>query len=94
MSRTLTVELSDTAYAALSDEAQVAGTSPSGLAAAALEQQFGYPGDPRDEAERQAARERFDRHFGAVDLGHATGADNDLIDADLARAYADTHEGG
>jgi hypothetical protein len=94
MSHTLTVELSDTAYAALSGEAQAAGTSPSDLAAVALEQQFGCPRDPRDEAERQAARERFARHFGVVDLGHATGADNVSIDADLARAYADTHEGG
>lgn len=32
------------------------------------------------------------RHFGAVNLGAATGADNDSIDADLARAYATTNE--
>ena len=30
--------------------------------------------------------------FGAVDLGYPTGADNDSIDADLAREYAATHE--
>ncbi len=38
-------------------------------------------------AERQAARERFRRHAGAVRLGHATGADNESIDADLGREY-------
>jgi hypothetical protein len=27
-----------------------------------------------------------------VDLADATGADNEQIDADLAREYADTHE--
>jgi hypothetical protein len=40
----------------------------------------------------QAARERFERHFGAVNLGHPTGADNESIDADLAREYGDTHQ--
>jgi len=30
--------------------------------------------------------------FGSVDLGHPTGADNESIDADLAREYASTHE--
>ena len=30
--------------------------------------------------------------FGSVDLGHPTGADNESIDRDLARSYADTHE--
>lgn len=40
-----------------------------------------------DAAQRQAARERLRRHAGAVSLGRATGADNDSIDADLAREY-------
>ena len=43
------------------------------------------------DAEKQAARERFERHFGEVDLGYATGVDNEQIDADLARAYAARH---
>lgn len=30
--------------------------------------------------------------FGSVSLGYATGANNESIDADLARAYADNHE--
>lgn len=30
--------------------------------------------------------------FGSVSLGYATGADNDSIDADVAKAYLDTHE--
>lgn len=46
----------------------------------------------RTEAEKQAARERFERHFGEVDLGYTTGVDNEQIDADLAREYAATHE--
>ena len=45
----------------------------------------------RKKAELQAARlarERFERHFGAVDLGYPTSADNEEIDADLEREYA------
>lgn len=45
------------------------------------------------EEERQAAWERLQRHCGAVSLGHATGAENENIDADLAREYGRTHEG-
>ena len=32
------------------------------------------------------------RFFGAASLGHATGADNESIDRDLAREYGSTHE--
>ena len=44
----------------------------------------------RSEAAKQQARERFERHFGVLDLGYATGADNEQIDADLAQAYLAT----
>lgn len=100
MSHSLTVQLSDAVYAALQRHAQSAAQSPAEVAAVALEQHFGTPestlGDGRlmSEADRQAARQRFERHFGAVNLSYATGADNESIDADLARAYADTHEDG
>lgn len=36
----------------------------------------------------EEARQRIRRHFGAVSLGHPSGADNEQIDADLAREYA------
>lgn len=44
------------------------------------------------EAAKQQARERFESHFGALNLGYATGVDNEQIDADLAQAYLATHE--
>jgi hypothetical protein len=100
VSHPLTVELSDLTYAALQQRSKATAQSPAELAAAALEQHFGTPngtrgsGHPTTEADKQAARERFERHFGEVNLGHATGADNEGIDADLARAYADSHEEG
>jgi hypothetical protein len=32
------------------------------------------------------------RHFGSVHSGNSRSADNERIDADLARAYADSHD--
>ncbi|MBL8798541.1 MAG: hypothetical protein JNM56_31890 [Planctomycetia bacterium] len=92
MSHSLTVELSATAFEALSERARAVAQSPATLAAAALERQFGNPATPSDTEARRAAARRFERHFGALSLGRATGADNDAIDADLARAYADPHD--
>ena len=95
MNRTLTIQLSDKAYAALRRRAQAEGTSPARLIAEALEEQFGLSTDPASsqlDTAKQAARERFEHHIGAVDLGRPTGIDNEQIDADLARAYADNHE--
>jgi hypothetical protein len=46
---------------------------------------------PSKEALRKAGRE-FERFIGAASLGHPTGADNESIDADLAREYGNTHE--
>lgn len=98
MSQTLMVELSDDVYAAIERQAVAAQTSPASLIATSLAQQFRSVGNARQrrhersEAELQAARERFERHFGAVDLGYATGIDNEDIDADLVREYVDPHE--
>jgi hypothetical protein len=98
MSEILILELSEEIYAAIRLQAEAAGTSPADLVTASLERQFGVlralrdGGLPQSEAEKQAARERFEAHFGEVDLGGPTGVDNESIDADLAREYADTHE--
>lgn len=98
MSQTLVLKLSDEVYAKIQNQAEAAGTSPAYWLARTLEQQYerilAGQSTPtkRTAAERQAARVRFERHFGEVDLGHATGADNERIDADLAREYADSHE--
>ncbi len=93
VSRILTLELRDEVFDTLERQAEVVGTSVAALVARSLERRYGpTPRAERTEAEKQAARERFRRHAGAVNLGYATGADNESIDADLAREYADTHE--
>ena len=45
-----------------------------------------------DEAKREAARARFERHFGALSLDNATSLNNESIDADLAGEYANICE--
>ncbi len=92
MSQSLTVELSDEVYAALHREAAATGTSLAHVAAASLDRQFKGTRTLRTDAVEQAARERFERRFGEVNLGHPTGADNESIDADLAQEYSATHE--
>jgi hypothetical protein len=98
MSQTLILELSDAVYTIIQRQAQAAGTSPEHWLANTLERQYRPPhtgpsaGVQRTAAEQQAARERFERHFGAVDRADAIGADNEQIDADLAREYTDAHE--
>jgi hypothetical protein len=93
MSHTLTLELSDQTFTALQQQAEAVGVAPESLVATFLEQRFEQmltlliP-----EAEKQAARARFEQHFGVLDLEQAPDLDNESIDADLANEYASTHE--
>ncbi len=44
------------------------------------------------DAEKEAARKRFESHFGEIDPGFPVGADNEMIDADLVREYRSNHQ--
>ncbi|MCC5635144.1 hypothetical protein LC593_04605 [Nostoc sp. CHAB 5844] len=95
MSQSLTLELSEQVFAAIQLQAQAMGISPAQLAATLLERQSTQAFKLLlNEAERSAARTRFERHFGTLELGSSTDLDldNESIDADLAREYASTHE--
>jgi hypothetical protein len=98
MGQTLILELSDEIYTIIQRQAEAAGTTPAHWLVKILEQQYGPPHTRQrveawhTAAEQQAARERFERHVGEVDLVDAIGADNEQIDAELAREYADSHE--
>jgi hypothetical protein len=98
MSQTLIIELSDEVYTTIQRQAESAGTSPAHWLATTLEQQYGPrhawqdARRPHTTAEQDAARVRFEQHFGEVDCPDATGADNAQIDADLAREYGEMHE--
>jgi hypothetical protein len=93
MSQILTLELSEQVFAAIQLQAQTIGISPERLAATLLEQKFTQAFKLLlDEAEGNAARTRFERHFGTLELNDSAGVDNENIDADLVREYASTHE--
>jgi hypothetical protein len=90
MSQVLTLELSETDYTELKFQAELAGLSITEWAIMSLKEikQQNSTKLTTNEAEKQSARERFRRHAGAVNLGYATGADNESIDADLSKDYA------
>lgn len=88
MSQIVTVQIRDELYTALRQQAETAGVSVSEWIAVALEQTVA-PADYCTDAGKEAARQRFRRHAGAIDLGYPIGADNQSIDADLIRAYSD-----
>ncbi|MEH2441380.1 hypothetical protein [Nostoc sp.] len=94
MSQVLSLELSDEVYAALQQQAEIAGISLAELVTTSIQQQYGSLRHEKSqtEIEQKAARQRFRSHAGAINLGYATGADNESIDADLVRAYSDTSE--
>jgi hypothetical protein len=88
MTHQLTLELGDELYQPLAHAAQQAGQSLEEWAAAQLRSCAAAS------ARHAADLARLLVHAGAVDLGRPTGADNQSIDADLARAYGCAHEDG
>lgn len=91
MDDTLELHLSEELCAQVQRSASAQGQTPEEWAIAALLAQLA----PRKSRARHSVRTRRDdklrAHFGCVNLGGPTGVDNDQIDADLARAYAEPH---
>ncbi|HEY9603747.1 MAG TPA: hypothetical protein V6C85_19180 [Allocoleopsis sp.] len=94
MSQVVSLELRDEVYTALRQQAESVGISISELILITLERQSGLTHRHKTEAEKEAARARFESHFGTLNLEHLTDLDNESIDADLVREYASTHEEG
>jgi hypothetical protein len=93
MSQQLTLELSDEVYADLQQKADAVGVPIVEWILASLSNQSDVGNQAlHSTAQQEEARQRFRNHAGAVSLGYATGADNESIDADLARAYATEYE--
>jgi hypothetical protein len=88
MTHQLTLELGDEVYQPLARAAQQAGQSLAEWATAQLRSCAAAS------ATQAADLARLLAHAGAVDLGRPTGADNERIDADLAREYGSAHEDG
>jgi hypothetical protein len=92
MGRLLSLDLSDELFALLQRNAETAGVSPEQLASDAIERLLATTATDNQSAGAGAARGRFESHFGEFALDGPSGSDNESIDADLAREYADVHE--
>lgn len=88
MSQVVTLELSDEVCTVLNLKAQRAGVSLSEWIQSTLDPQSSLSNQQKAEVDNEAARQRFRRHAGVIDLGYPTGADNASIDADLVRSYS------
>ena len=88
MSHTITLELTEEIYSALQEQADKLGLSVTDLITQQLQSNLSIL-HPCTKAEKEAARQRFQRHLGSITPGYATGIDNESIDADLAKAYSD-----
>ena len=92
MSQQLTLEISDEVYADLQRQANAVGISTTEWIVTVLSRQGAATNRVMLSLEQQEqARQKFKSHAGAISLGYATGTDNEAIDADLAKAYADEY---
>ena len=85
MQANLAIQLSESAFSAVSDEASALGKTPAEVVANVVECIYG--GDRFVPPNPVTARWRFEQCFGSVDLGRPIGIANAAIDADLAREY-------
>jgi predicted lipid carrier protein YhbT len=93
MSQILTLKLNDQVFAAIQQQAENIGIAPESLAAKLLEQKFSQIFRLLlTDAEKESRRARFERHFGAIDLGFSIDLNNESIDVDLAKEYFSTNE--
>jgi hypothetical protein len=86
MDHELTIQLNDAVFSQLQLDATSQGKSLGELAATAIAKQYAASTDSNS---RRGLVKSF---FGTFDVGRPIGTDNEAIDADLAREYADTHE--
>jgi len=96
MMKTMTLELPDEVYEEVMRTARESQLPPTQVVTARVVSGFS-PRKPKPvltPEEYEAARQRLLRHAGAVSSGNPNSADNERIDADLAREYANNHEDG
>jgi predicted transcriptional regulator len=94
MSKTLTIELPDEVYDIIQKMAAQTGRSVEELALEWITRYGPRKRPPLSEEERAAALARLRKYSGAVSSGDPHSADNERIDADLAREYDNNHEDG
>ncbi|WP_238845715.1 hypothetical protein [Nostoc edaphicum] len=76
----------------MQQQAEDVGVYLAEFVATSIEQQYAFVRreNSQPETEKEAVRQRFRSHAGNINLGYATGVDNESIDADLVKAYSNT----
>lgn len=92
MNKTLTFQIPEELYAAFDHIARRDGKTTEQVALEYLARRESERRPKLSEDERREARERLSRYAGAVCSGDPNSAENERIDADLAREYASVHE--
>ncbi len=92
MSKTITFDVPDDLYEVFHMVASASGKRIEEVALDFFSKTAPRSRHYKSQEEANEARARFEQHFGEISLGYATGADNESIDADLAREYSSSHE--
>lgn len=93
MAHTLTIELSDDMFEAVRQVAQQTGKAPEVVALEGVARHVATTSvAPRADTDKSEAWQQLHRFFGAIDSGDPHSANNERIDADLAREYAAERE--
>lgn len=88
MSKTLTFEVPDELYEAFEQVAAKRGITTEAVALEWMARRAASQPPPLTDEQRREAMEKLMRHAGAVNSNNTRSADNEQIDADLAREYS------
>jgi hypothetical protein len=91
MSKKITLEIPDEVFSSFQKQAEIRGETAEKFVLEIVLKNIPLSKNNGTE-NAQLAEERFARHFGAISSGDSKSADNEKIDADLIRAYEDTHD--
>ena len=88
MSQSLTLQLKESTFSTIQQQAENQGISPELLSVNLLEQQIEKTiKENLDNTQQKLAQQKFSSHFGKLNLDSITPVDNDSIDTDLAKGY-------
>ena len=94
MSQSLTLQLKESTFSTIQQQAENQGISPELLSVNLLEKQIEKTiKENLDNTQQKLVKQKFSRHFGKLNLDCITPVDNDSIDTDLAQEYMADGEG-
>jgi hypothetical protein len=90
MSQQVTLNISDEMYLALQEQANAVGLSVADWLITILNKQNSLVAlsNTESESQQQEAHQSLLNYAGTISLGYATGVENENIDTDLSKAYA------